>query len=251
MRGWWALLEREVLRYFKVWTQTIVPPIFTAVLFVFIFGVSLGSRIDTIRGVPYLEFIVPGLVMNGIIAASYSNTSSSLYDSRTRGYIDDVLIAPISDTELAFAYVFGAASRGLLVGGGTLIAVWFFADLPWTSLAIVVYYAVAVSVFFSCVGSWFGLWGDRWDHVFAPITFFLTPLTFLGGVFYSVDMLPGVWRDVSLFNPIFYMVDGIRYGMVGIHDAPILPGAVGVGLAAVVAMLVTVRMFRTGYKIRA
>lgn len=250
MRGAWALFEREVVRYFKVWTQTIVPPILTAVVFVFIFGVSLGERIRLIDGVPYVEFIAPGLVMNSIINSAYSNTSSSLYDSRMRGYIEDVLVAPISDAELALAYVLSAASRGIIVGAGTLLAIWWATDLAWTSLLLVFYYAVAVSIFFGCVGAWFGLWGDRWDHVFAPITFFLTPLTFLGGVFYSVKMLPGIWREVSLYNPIFYMVDGIRYGMIGVHDAPILPGAIGVGLAALLSLLVTVRVFRTGYKLR-
>lgn len=250
MRGWWALLEREMLRYFKVWTQTIVPPIITALLFIFIFGLSLGERIQTIQGVPYLEFIAPGLVMNGIINAAYSNTSSSLYDSRMRGYINDVLTAPITDTELACAYVGAAASRGLLTGAGTMVVVALFTSVSWTSVLLVAYYSVAVSVVFACLGAWFGLWGDRWDHVFAPITFGLTPLTFLGGVFYSIDMLPGFWPAVSRFNPIFYMVDGIRYGMVGVHDGPILPAAVALGLGTLAMFGWTVRMFRKGYKIR-
>lgn len=243
-------MEREILRYLKVWTQTIVPPVITAMLFIFIFGVSLGDRIRTIDGVPYLQFIAPGLVMNGIINASYSNTSSSLYDSRIRGYLNDVLTAPISDFELALAYIIGATSRGMLVGGATLIGIALFTDMPWTAVPVVLYYALTVSVIFASLGAWFGIWGDRWDHVFAPITFGLTPLTFLGGVFYSIKMLPGFWREVSYFNPIFYMVDGIRYGMVGIHDAAILPGAIGVGVAAVLAFLLTVHLFRKGYKIR-
>lgn len=239
-----------MLRYLKVWTQTLVPPVLQATLFIFIFGVSLGERIQAIDGVPYLAFIAPGLVMMGVINASYSNTSTSLYDARMRTYIEDVLTAPISDFELASAYILGAASRGLITGLLTLGVIALFADLAWTNLALVLYYAVAVSIIFACLGAWFGLWGDLWDHVFLPLTFLLTPLTFLGGVFYSVEMLPEPWESLSRFNPIFYMVDGIRYGMVGVHDAPVWPVAVGVGGAALAAYAFTVRIFRSGYKLR-
>lgn len=250
MRGWLALLEREMFRYLKVWTQTIIPPLFQATLFIFIFGLSLGPRIREIDGVPYLDFIAPGLVMMGIISASYSNSASSIYDSRMRTYIEDVLIAPISDAELATAYIFGAASRGILVGLGVLAIVALVTDLAWPSLLLVLYYGIAVSIIFACMGAWFGLWGNLWDHVFLPTTFLLTPLTFLGGVFYSIKMLPPVWEQVSYYNPIFYMIDGIRYGMVGVHDAPILPGAIGIGIAAIGSFLFTVALFKSGYRLR-
>lgn len=250
MRGGYALLEREMLRYLKVWTQTLVPPVLQATLFIFIFGVSLGTRIEDINGVPYLQFIAPGLVMMGIINAAYSNTSTSLYDARMRTYVEDVLTAPISDFELASAYIAGAASRGLITGLLTMGVIALFADVAWTSIGLVLYYATAVSIIFGCMGAWFGLWGDLWDHVFLPLTFLLTPLTFLGGVFYSVDMLPGFWSDVSRFNPIFYMVDGLRYGMVGISDAPVWPGAITIGIFAVASFLWTVFLFKRGYKLR-
>lgn len=250
MRAWYALMEREMLRYLKVWTQTLVPPVLQATLFIFIFGVSLGPRIQDINGVPYLAFIAPGLVMMGVINASYSNTSTSLYDSRMRTYIEDILTAPVSDFELASAYVMGAASRGLIVGMGTILVVLVFTDLPWTSPLLVAYHMLAVSVIFACLGCWFGLWGTLWDHVFLPLTFLLMPLTFLGGVFYSVSMLPEVWRQASFFNPIFYMVDGIRFGMVGVQDAPVMAGALGVGAGALVSFLVTVAIFKSGYRLR-
>lgn len=250
MRGWLALLEREIFRFVKVWTQTLLPPVMQATLFIFIFGRALGPRIREIDGVPYIQFIAPGLVMMGIITASYSNSSSSIYDSRMRTYIEDVLIAPISDLELASAYVLGAAVRGWLVGAATLAVVALFTDLPWPHLGWVAYYGAAVALIFACMGAWFGLWGDLWDHVFLPLTFVLTPLTFLGGVFYSVRMLPPFWERLSFFNPVFYMIDGLRYGMVGVHDGPILPGAIGIGLAAGLSFYVTVRLFQRGYKLR-
>lgn len=250
MQGWVAVMEREILRYLKVWTQTLIPPILQAVLFILIFGLSLGPRIREVEGIAYLDFIAPGLVMLGIVNASYQNSATSLYDSRMRGYIEDVLTAPVSDFELAAAYVFGAASRGVLVGTGTVVIVLLFTDLPWTSILLTMFYMVAVSVIFACLGCWFGLWGRLWDHVFLPVTFLFMPLTFLGGVFYSIHMLPPVWSHVSMFNPMFYMVDGIRYAMVGVSDSNVTIGTVGIGVAAVGCFLFTVALFKSGYRLR-
>ncbi len=250
MQGWVAVMEREILRYLKVWTQTLIPPILQAVLFILIFGLSLGPRIREVEGIAYLDFIAPGLVMLGIVNASYQNSATSLYDSRMRGYIEDVLTAPVSDFELAAAYVFGAASRGVLVGTGTIVIVLLFTSLPWTSVLLTMFYMVAVSVIFACLGCWFGLWGRLWDHVFLPVTFLFMPLTFLGGVFYSIHMLPSVWSHVSMFNPMFYMVDGIRYAMVGVSDSNVAIGTVGIGVAAVGCFLFTVALFKSGYRLR-
>jgi ABC-2 type transport system permease protein len=250
MQSWLAVAEREILRYLKVWTQTLIPPILQAVLFILIFGAALGPRIREVGGVPYLDFIAPGLVMMGIINAAYSNSSTSLYDSRMRMYIEDILTAPVSDLELASAYVIGAASRGLIVGTGTILIVILFTDLAWQNPLLVLYHMVAVSIIFACLGCWFGLWGMLWDHVFLPLTFVLTPLTFLGGVFYSVAMLPDGWRQASYLNPILYMVDGMRYGMVGVSDAPVLAGAMGIGATAIGMFLITVMIFRSGYRLR-
>ncbi len=250
MRGWVAVMEREILRYMKVWTQTIVPPVLQAVLFILIFGQALGPRIREVEGVAYLDFIAPGLVMLGIVNASYQNSATSLYDSRMRGYIEDVLTAPVSDFELASAYVLGAASRGVLVGLGTIAIVLMFTSLPWTNIFLVGFYMVAVSVIFACLGCWFGLWGRLWDHVFLPVTFLFMPLTFLGGVFYSIKMLPQGAANVSMFNPMFYMVNGIRYSMVGVSDANVLAGTLGIGLAAVGCFVFTVVLFKSGYRLR-
>jgi ABC-2 type transport system permease protein len=222
-----------------VWTQTLIPPILQAVLFILIFGAALGPRIREVGGVPYLDFIAPGLVMMGIINAAYSNSSTSLYDSRMRMYIEDILTAPVSDLELASAYVIGAASRGLIVGTGTILIVILFTDLAWQNPLLVLYHMVAVSIIFACLGCWFGLWGMLWDHVFLPLTFVLTPLTF-----------PDGWRQASYLNPILYMVDGMRYGMVGVSDAPVLAGAMGIGATAIGMFLITVMIFRSGYRLR-
>jgi ABC-2 type transport system permease protein len=250
MRGWVAVMEREILRYIKVWTQTLIPPILQAVLFILIFGLSLGPRIREVEGVAYLDFIAPGLVMLGIVNAAYQNSATSLYDSRMRGYVEDILTAPVSDFELASAYVLGAASRGVLVGLGTVAVVLLFTSLPWTNLLLVAFHMVAVSVIFACLGCWFGLWGRLWDHVFLPTTFIFMPLTFLGGVFYSIDMLPPVWAGLSMFNPMFYMVDGTRYAMVGVSDANVVAGAIGIGVAAVGCFVFTVMLFKSGYRLR-
>lgn len=213
--GTYMLARREIARFVNVWGQTIVPPVVTAVLFLFVFGTALGDRIGSFDGIPYLTFIAPGLVLQNVIQNAYSNTSSSLFDARRARYVEDPLTSPISDFQFVLAYVLGAVARGVIVGALTLaIALpigegW---DIQWVPF---LGYLVLVSFLFGLIGFFAGMLASRWDHVFVPVTFGLTPLIFLGGMFYPVSELPARLQTLSSYNPILYMMEGMRGSLVG------------------------------------
>jgi ABC-2 type transport system permease protein len=248
--GFWTLTRREVSRFLSLWKQTVFPAVLSPLLYILIFGEALGARIRLIDGFPYTEYILPGLAMMGIITSSYSNSSSSLFMARHEGYIDDVLIAPMSYWEIVLAYTIGAMVRGLVVGALVLGVGLAFADLPMAHWVTALAFMVVVSALLSCAGLVMALWAESWDHVMVLLNFLITPLVFLGGVFYSIHMLPDFWRGVSLFNPIFYMVNGLRYGVLGVADAsPWLSFLISVGLA-VVLFGWTVHLFKVGYRLK-
>jgi ABC-2 type transport system permease protein len=248
--GFWTLTRREVSRFLSLWKQTVFPAVLSPLLYILIFGEALGARIRLIDGFPYTEYILPGLAMMGIITSSYSNSSSSLFMARHEGYIDDVLIAPMSYWEIVLAYTIGAMVRGLVVGALVLGVGLAFADLPMAHWVTALAFMVVVSALLSCAGLVMALWAESWDHVMVLLNFLITPLVFLGGVFYSIHMLPDFWRGVSLFNPIFYMVNGLRYGVLGVADAsPWLSFLISVGLT-VVLFGWTVHLFKVGYRLK-
>ncbi|HET6361205.1 MAG TPA: ABC transporter permease [Gemmatimonadota bacterium] len=248
--GFWTLTRREVGRFLVLWRQTVFPPILSALLYILIFGEALGSRIQLIDGWPYTEYILPGLAMMGVLTSAYANSSSSLFVAKHEQYINDVLIAPLSYWEVVLAYTLGAMVRGLIVGILILGVGMAVIDLPirhpWTAMA----FLVVVSALLSCAGMIMALWSESWDHVMLLLNFVITPLVFLGGVFYSIHMLPPFWRGVSLFNPIFYMINGLRYGVLGVADAS---PAWSLALSSVLAAGLfawTVHLFRVGYKLK-
>ncbi len=248
--GLWTLTWREVGRFLTLWRQTLFPPILSALLYILIFGEALGSRIRLIDGWPYTEYILPGLAMMGVMTSAYANSSSSLFIAKYEEYINGVLIAPLSYWEIVLAYTLGSMLRGLIVGVMILSVGMIFADLPITHWAMTAAFLVLVSTLLSCAGLVMALWADSWDHVMLLLNFFITPLVFLGGVFYSIHMLPPFWRSVSMFNPIFYMINGLRYGVLGVADAsPVL----SLGLSAALAFGLfgwTVYLFRIGYRLK-
>ncbi len=248
--GFWTLLRREAGRFLVLWKQTVLPPILTSVLYILIFGYSLGSRIREIQGFPYTEFILPGLAMMGVMNAAYANSSSSLFMARREYYLNDVLIAPISYWETVLAFMAGAMLRGVLVGLVILATGFLLADLPWAHAFYVVAFLLLVSALLSCVGILMGLWAQSWDNIMLVVNFFLTPLVFLGGVFYSIDMLPPFWERLSHFNPLFYMINGIRYGVLGVADASPLLSLLLTAVLAAAAFAATVRLFKSGYRLK-
>ncbi len=248
--GTYMLTRREIARFMNVWVQTIVPPVVSAALFLFVFGHALGGRIGSFGDVPYLTFLIPGLVAQGALTNAFSNTGSSLFDARRAGYIDDVLTSPLRDWQIALAYAASGAFRGVLIGVLTILVAAPVAEgwnIHWPlTIAVLVGGCLA----FALLGILTGLAASRWDHVFVPQTFLLTPLTFLGGVFYPVSELPSNLAAASKWNPILYIVDAQRAGLLGVHDLPVGPSLAGLALFVVGLYVAVVWRFGTSRRLR-
>jgi ABC-2 type transport system permease protein len=245
-----TLLAREVRRFIRVWTQTLLAPLLTSALYILVFGYGLGSRIREAAGVPYLEFILPGLVLMSIITAAYGNTSTSLFDAKRDRYIDDVLISPMTALQMALAYVLGGVVRGLLVGAGTFALAMPLAGLPAKHPLLLMVTALAASVIFASGGVVAGVLATRIDHIFFLTNLVIQPLAFLGGIFYSVEMLPDPLRVATYFNPIFYAVDAFRFAALGVSDVPPYPALAALMLFAVLAFWGTTEILRRGHNLR-
>ena len=245
-----TLLSREVLRFLKVWTQTLLSPLFTSLLYIVVFGYGLGSRVREINGIPYLEFVLPGLVLMSIITASYGNTSSSMFDAKRDRYIDDILVSPITPLQMTLAYVLGGMVRGMLVGVGTFALAIPLVGLPAEHPLLLVAAGLAASTIFASVGVVAGILATRVDHIFVLTSIVIQPLAFLGGVFYSVQMLPTPLRVATYLDPIFYAIDAFRFAALGISDIPPFPALTALAVFAVLAFLVTIEVLRRGYKLR-
>jgi len=213
-----AILDKEVTRILRIWQQTLLPSAITMTLYFLIFGAFIGSRIDSMGGVSYIQFIVPGLIMMAVITNAYSNVSSSFFGIKFQRSVEELLVSPTPGYIIILGYVLGGMFRGLLVGMIVLLISLFFTKISLYSLAIVLVFIFLTSLVFSLGGFLNGMYAKKFDDVAVVPTFVLTPLTYLGGVFYSISLLPDLWKTISLFNPIIYMVNGFRYGFLGISD---------------------------------
>ena len=245
-----TIVIKEVLRFSRIWVQTVLPPVITTALYFLIFGHLIGSRIGEMDGYPYMEFIVPGLIMMAVITNSYSNVVSSFYGSKFQRHIEELMVSPVPEYLVVLGFVAGGLARGLTVGVAVTAVSLVFADFrilhPFVMLSVV----VLTSVLFALGGLINGVFAKSFDDISIVPTFVLTPLTYLGGVFYSIGMLPEFWRALSLANPILYMVNAFRYGILGVSDIHIgLSYAIVLGFV-VVLFAVSVMLLRKGYGIR-
>src|ERR687895_1667774 len=206
-----TLLSREVLRFTRVWMQTIVPPLLTSLLYLVVFGIALGTRIREIEGVPYLEYILPGIALMSLVTNSQMNSSWSVFDAKRERYIDEVLISPMSDLQIALAYTLGGTLRGLAMGIGVFVVGAPFVGITVEYPGLLLLIGVLSAFTFSSIGTMVGALATRIDHISFLSNVVIQPLAFLGGVFYSVEMLPDFLRVATHFDPIFYMVDAGRY----------------------------------------
>jgi ABC-2 type transport system permease protein len=251
--GWRTLFYKELLRFWKVSFQTVAAPVLTALLYLLIFSHVLESRVTVFGGsVRYTTFLVPGLVMMSVLQNAFANSSSSLIQSKITGNLIFVLLPPLSPFDLFGAYVLGAVVRGITVGLGVYaVTLWFDPSLvhlahPWWTLA----FAFLGSAILGTLGLIAGIWAEKFDQLAAFQNFLIMPLTFLSGVFYSIHSLPPFWQALSRFNPIFYMIDGFRYGFFGLADvAPLLSLTIVAGCALVLS-LVTLALLASGWKLR-
>ncbi len=246
-----TLYIREVRRFSKVYIQTIIAPVITTLVFLAIFTLAIGKLRGDINGIPFIEFLAPGLIMMAIIQNSFANASSSIMAAKMQGNIIDTLMPPFTPSELVIAYSSGGATRGVAVGIAVGLAMTIFVDLQLQNLLYILFYTVAAAYMLAMLGIIGGIWADRQDHMTVVNGFIITPLSFLSGTFYSIDRLPEALQVVALFNPFFYAIDGLRTGFTGQADGPLLTGAIVLICVDIGLWLICRRMFATGYKLKA
>lgn len=248
--AFWTLMTNEIKRFMRIWPQTLLPSAITIALYFLIFGSFVGSRIGTTEGVPYMSFIMPGLVMMAIINNTYSNVVSSFYSSRFIHCIDELLIAPVPNWLILLGYISGGIVRGILVGAIVMLVSLFFTHLTVHNLFLTIAVVLLTATLFSLAGFTNGVFARKFDDVSIVPTFVLTPLTYLGGVFYSIKQLPPFWQEVSKFNPVLYMVNGFRYGILGISDVNVLGSMIIVLLCIIGLFALNLYLLRNGVGIK-
>jgi ABC-2 type transport system permease protein len=249
-RGLVALSSREVARVLKLWTQTIAAPVISSALFIVVFGLSLGERIREIDGVPYETYIVPGLIAMAMAQAAYANNSASVFQARFDRYLHDVLAAPMRSWEVNLALHVGGVVRALLIGAGLTAIALVLTDVPVREPLVLAASLILLLVLFASLGVVVGIYAETWDHTGFVNNLVILPLSFLGGVFYSVDRLPDPWHAISHANPLWYLIDAVRHGFLGRSDVPVgLSLAVGAAMAAV-CVAWSAWLFHTGRKLK-
>lgn len=250
MTGFFTLLYKELLRFWKVGFQTIIAPMVSTLLYLLIFFHVLEAHVEVYPGVAYTTFLIPGLVMMAIIQNAFANASSSMIQSKISGNIVFILLSPLSYHAIFFAYIIASIVRGLLVGLGVYLVTLVFFDIPLMLPVWSILFVVLGSAILGALGLIAGIWADKFDQLAAFQNFIILPLTFLSGVFYTIHSLPVGWQFFSHLNPFFYMIDGFRYGFFGVSDiSPYLSLSI-VAICLVIISLLTIRMLKNGYKLR-
>lgn len=216
-----TIVRKEIYRFLRIWPQTLLPPAITTTLYFLIFGKLIGDRIGTIHGVSYMDYIVPGIILMSVISHSYSNVVSSFYSTKFQRNIEELLVSPVPNWVILLGYITGGIARGLLVGLVVAVISLLFTPFSFQNLPITLSTAFLTATLFSLAGFINAIWAESFDDISIIPNFILTPLSYLGGVFYSVEMLPDIWQKISLGNPILYMVNAFRYGMIGVTDIDI------------------------------
>lgn len=248
--GCQTLIHKEIARFFRIWVQTLLPPVITMSLYFIIFGSFIGRRIGTVSGVPYMQFIAPGLIMMSVITNSYGNVVTSFYSSRFLRSVDEMLISPMSSWMILLGYVIGGIARGILVGFLVTGVALLFTDLQMHHILITLLTLLLTSLLFSLAGFSNAIYAKSFDDISTIPTFVLTPLTYLGGVFFSVSLLPSFWKNLSMFNPILYMVSSFRYGILGIADTHIGASLAVIGTFIILFILLNLYLLEKGVGLR-
>jgi len=248
--GFRTLFFKEILRFWKVATQTIAAPVVSAMLYLLIFGHVLDGRVEMLDGVSYTSFLVPGLVMMSVLQNAFANSSSSLIQSKITGNLVFILLPPLSHVEILSAYVVASVVRGLAVGFGVFVITAWFAHLSFVAPLWIIVFALLGAGILGTLGVIAGIWAEKFDQLAAFQNFLITPATFLAGVFYSIKKLPPFWLAVSHFNPFFYMIDGFRYGFFGQSDVSPWTSLAIVAVFFVALAAIAINLLRRGYKLR-
>lgn len=248
--GLYTLIKQETQRCFRVSIQTLITPWVSAILFIFVFGSVLGSRINTIEGIRYIQFVLPGILMMNVLTSAFSQSSSSVYFQRFVRNIEEILVAPLSHSEMILGYLIGAVIRAIIVGLGILVIGLLFGAVSLHNLGIFIFYIFGVSVIFGLIGILIGLWANNFEQLSLLSTFILTPLSFLGGMFNSVKMLPPALQPFAYLNPLLYFNDGVRFAMTGFHETNIGIGIAIIIIASISLFALTWHLFSIGWRLR-
>lgn len=232
--GFVTIMRREVRRVMRIWPQTLLPPVITMTLYFIIFGQLIGRRIGEMGGYDYMLYIAPGLIIMAVLTNAYANVSSSFFGAKFGKYVEELLVSPLPNWLILMGYVSGGVLRALIIGALVTVVAMFFTPLHVEHPVLMVVVVVLTAIVFSLAGFINGVYANKFDDISIIPTFVLTPLTYLGGVFYTVDLLPGIFRDLSLANPILYMVNAVRYAMLGVADV-----SIGVAYAMILVFLAT------------
>lgn len=250
IHGIWAIYKFEMARTRRTLVQSIVAPVITTSLYFVVFGAALGSRIQEVEGVSYGAFIVPGLIMLNLLTHSISNASFGIYFPKFVGTVYEILSAPVSAIEVVLGYVGAAASKSLILGVIILITASFFIELRIAHPLVMLFFLVSTAASFSLLGFIIGIWADNFEKLSVIPMLVITPLVFLGGSFYSTDMLPEPWQTIALFNPVLYLVSGLRWSFYELSDVNIAISMLSILLFMTICLAVVVWIFKTGYKLR-
>ncbi len=248
--GLWTLYKKETLRFLKVFFQTVLAPVVTTLLYIVVFTIALAGRRPDVGGIPYAEFLAPGLIMMAILSNAFQNSASSLLISKVQGNDVDFLMPPLSPTELAAGFILGAATRGMVVAAVTAVTIVFFIDIRPDHWWAVLYFGLGASFLLGMLGVIGGMWANKFDHMAMIQNFVMLPLVFLSGSFYSITRLPEGFQIASHYNPVFYLIDGFRYGFVGHADGNVMIGALVVGGFNLGILFITVALLKSGWRLK-
>ncbi len=248
--GTWTLFQRENKRFLKVWMQTILAPVISNLLFIMVFGLSLHRSIGDVQGLNYLQFIVPGLIIMGIINNAFQNPSSSIMIMKYQNIITDLLIVPLKSLEFLLAFIGSAVLRGVIVGTVTYLTAIFFVDFTYPSITIILTTAILVALFFGFLGIIVGIWASVFDQSAFIMNFVMMPLIFLGGVFYPITTLPTIFAQISSFNPIVYMINLLRYGFTGVQEYSLLLSFSVLGGLTLILGITSYLLLRSGWRLQ-
>jgi len=248
--GLYTLVRRDVNRMFRIPTQIIISPLISAFLYIFIFGFVIGEKIDIIPGVRYIEFVYPGFLMLNVMAAAFSNSAFGIYFHRFAKSIEEILVAPLSYVEILLSYVIGSAIRACIVGFGVYVLAIFFGIAGIDNIPLFAFYILSVSTVFSLIGILVGLWANTFEQLNVANTYIITPLSFVGGLFYSITMLPEQAKFLTFANPFFYFIDGLRYSMIGVTESDRLIGLWLIAGLIVALFTASWHLLKIGWRIR-
>lgn len=246
-----TILRKEIKRFTRIWVQTLLPPVITMALYFVIFGKLIGSRIGDMSGFSYIQFVAPGLIMMSVLTNAYSNVVSSFFSAKFQRSVEELLVSPTPNYIILLGYTLGGVARGLCVGVLVTVMSLFFTDLHMHSWCVTFLIVLLTSTLFSLAGFINAVYANTFDDVSIIPTFVLTPLTYLGGVFYSINLLPEFWQTVSQFNPILHMVNAFRFGILGVTDVGIVQAMIGLLIGTAVLFAYALHLLNSGKKLRA